>query len=125
MKTEAEIMKENELRELDRYLADHVMGWRRVDGTAKMSRLNDFSVHDKIWLFCGPGQSLATFSPATNSADAFMVLEKCANKTPVIQISYFGGLCGWVVSGRNSDAPIKAETISHAICLFAKALFSK
>jgi hypothetical protein len=128
-------MNDTELQELDGWIAEHVLGWKWFRYLKERSELYSErrTLMDKPNRYVRKakgGEPLAEDAfdnipkSTTDPAAAMQVLRRCADKTPVVQISYFGGLCGYVVSARSTDGPIKAPTIELAICLFAKKLFS-
>lgn len=114
---------EKELRELDAWIAEHVMGYkvriRKPDSTYPALR---------YWNK-GDGFEIlqAQFSPTTNPADAFEVLKKCYERAESFE-SGKDDSQGWYFF---VDAPIKAinasshESLELAVCLFARKLFSK
>ena len=98
---------EKELRELDLFCAEKVMGWTAMPGYRNVKA--------------------EAFHPTTNDADAMAVFRKCGEK-------YYGSIAihfengEWSV-GQAYEGPnaIKAKgpTLPLAICLFAKRLFEK
>ena len=126
-----EAMKGTELRKLDAWIAEHVMGWRLVKDTGKMRKENDFIVHGYVLRFQGAGLSLFSFAPTIDPADAMMVLQKCALKVPG-RIHIYppqGGCENWMLSDceahRENQHSALAKTLPFSICLFAKKLFPK
>ncbi len=107
-------MNEKELRELDAWIAEHVMGYEN-DVIYKQ-----FYIHPDHPN--GINKSDCKFS--TDRAAALQVLEKCAEKlddpdkfNPGIKITKCGD--GWWFDSQ------KYETLPLGICMFAKKLFSK
>lgn len=102
-------MTTQELRELDAWIEDFVMG----TGQIRQSR-NELCPHY-----------------STDSAAAMDVLKKCAEKiehsdyaSNWIQIQWFNNL--WCLADFNKFSdPTTAETLELSICIFAKQLFSK
>ena len=103
-------MTTQELRELDAWIAEHVMGW--VPGS--MSGL---------WKI-GPS-SFRNFHPTLLAADAMDVLKKCAEKHAV----WVGRLEGnWALSltdSRELTHMTYGDTLEIAIAKFARAIFTK
>lgn len=109
-------MTANEMRELDAWIAENVMG-REVDLTNEhlINRYKD------------GGKSVERLPQYTlDPAAAMMVLEKCLEKTEADDLSYIGKVGDEFIVGHE---PLKNETIADtlllAICLFAKKLFEK
>lgn len=127
-----------ELRELDAWIAEKVMGFKRGWWDCFASTSPDEVTCGKIWV---PALEFVDdlkkpFHPTTDPAAAMMVLERCAEngiingdfKLPV-SIRRRGDL-QWVVSENCEDAPehefcivAEAPTLPLAISLFAKELF--
>lgn len=121
---------EKELRELNVFCAERVMGWRRVK--RDMTRDNDFIVHGGDVLHrLIEGASLHIFKPTTNPGDAMLVLQKCADKCEADKMAIVIEKDGsdWIVcamffgSNYESSFEAKADTLPRAIALFSKALF--
>lgn len=124
-------MSDKEMIELDAWLAEHAMGWRRVeewqqsetpeivsrvesDGLTVVNspwRIKDQGVYFQQWKF---------FSPTKNPSDAMEVLKKCCEKRVKIYTQLWSGL--WLVAD-GEGIIMKAETLELAICLYAQALF--
>ncbi len=108
-----------ENRELDKFLAIHVMKWTyfetMLDGQKTYTTTKD-GVHHDFLMYA------SNWHPTTSISDAFMVVEKMTSKPNtdfVLQycgsyVATFGEYCGWSQEG--SDAP----TAPLAICLAAK-----
>lgn len=137
---------EQELRELDAWIAEHVMGTKNMFGLKKRGfwyRPNAHGYTDRqseAWQLPfeeakkheyphGGHDDRVTVceieipSYTSNPAAAMQVLEKCAEKTTV---ALNQGTTGWFIS--DCDKKLRfavAETLPLAICLFAKKLFSK
>lgn len=140
-------MSDTELRELDAWIAEHVMGW-----TVK-SRTSPHSGSSREHFWFEPGNDIEpkyrgltyTMSPSgnvggercapeiahytTDPAAAMWVLEKCCDDAPnAVEIIH--EFNPWEVRTRKSNKPgdfleVHAETLPLAICLFARKLFSK
>ncbi len=114
-------MTPTELRELDAWIAEHVMGW-------KISQAGNSGKNQS-----GQWKSIPIYT--TDPAAALEVLKKCYEKiwsdNPIItKCQHFkieiwnNGL--WVVQqSEKIETSIESETLELAICLFAKKLFSK
>ena len=121
-------MKPNELRELDAWMAEHVMGWRMVNhlrdfcsGSFICNRGADCLVWDWSHRGCN------AWTPTTDPAAAFAVLEKCAARLgdfEHISINCCEGEFAIKMAHANWDW-INAPTLPLAICLFAKQLYSQ
>jgi hypothetical protein len=115
-------MKPNESRELDAWIAEHVMGHEVGYGeilTVEPDRNGEPNITDH--------QPIPEY--ATDPAAAFAVLEKCAARLPV---AVFKGAIGhgWVADyespeGYDYSIAATAPTLPLAICLFAKQLYSQ
>lgn len=107
IKTLEKIMNEKEMRELDAWIAEHVMG---------------LSMEEQ---FGNPDNPIrGTITPpnyTTNPAAAMLVLEKCLTMADELEIRLCYD-CEYKVFDWSKAA--KAETLPLAICLFAKKLFS-
>ena len=138
-----DFMTDTELRELDAWIAERVMGWKTVkfinqlDNVGHGKPVAQFYHHPMEGICISvPGQMnrIKSFLPTTDPAAAMQVLEKCCAKLEKDGMSV--GICksadGWDVSdvffgvGYLSDTQGDvAETLPLAICQFAKKLFSK
>lgn len=122
-------MTDKEMRELDAWIAEHVMGWR-------------LSTRGGSWRSTDPGwidsenelqRIQENWKPSTDPAAALEVLKKCADKSDMpIEIDRKrdnGGPwrveTGVLSQGLVAIAPRDQNTLELAICLFAKKLFSK
>ena len=116
-------MTDKELRELDAWIAEHVMGWRKVGllanfiaGTFLCNTSADCLAHD--WK---KESRISTWKPTTDTAAAMEVLKKCLSVQTEIHIcQHWEGTYG--IIGRHD---VVGETFELAICLFAKTLFTK
>ncbi len=116
-------MKEAELRELDVWIAVNVFGW--LYGIGKSGKqcfwppdCNTEKKRNK-WIY---GISVPSFT--TDTAAAMQVLEKCITGHTSIAINH--GTTGWWVADCDKKKFwATGETLSLAICQFAKNLFSK
>lgn len=123
---------EKELRELDAWIAEHVMGWRRINDIQRLSKSGEFFLHAAEGPFVHERQNyIKKFSPTTDPAAAMMVLEKCLssdNLTMPIEIDrkrHKGGRFR-IETGVISNSILAIEdTLPLAICRFAKQLFEK
>lgn len=130
-------MNEKELRELDAWIAEHVMGH-------KMTVFDDRPAVCVGVSACFKGEPLDVCkdvpSYSTDRAAAMQVLERCAengilNGEFKLPVSIFRrGDLKWVVSQNFEDEEleserncivVEADTLPLAICLFAKELFGK
>lgn len=142
-------MNEKELRELDAWIAEHVMGWKRIGRSSGKYRAcfrtqsgGEFYTGRErmpIAYECDHPEN-EMFAPSKDPAAAMQVLEKCAEKMTngiVAIASPMGNQSvastipkttqGWVVGmiGRPSNFDVEAETLTLAICRFAKKLFTQ
>lgn len=125
-----EDMNQNELRELNTWIAEHVMGWIKCD-VKNLDHSGRFSISDTGFvLIHAPRVQIKQFRPTTDTAAAFEVLKKCLDNQREFGfgdpcfISKDGGY--WlraVKDGKHIDG--EAETLELAICLFAKKIFTK
>jgi hypothetical protein len=132
-------MSSAELRELDAWIAKHVMGcelekeigFRYNDGTESWGNSPEYTVQ-KFNKYKSEGiadcllerPNTYEFQPSTDPAAAMMVLEKCGTKTEPHECMYMGMIDGeWIVG--HSAVEASASTLPLAICLFAKQLFEK
>jgi hypothetical protein len=127
-------MTTQELRELDAWIAEHVMGWKKVGlladftkGTFICNTSADCLAED--WKKDG---RTATWKPTTDSAAAMEVLKMCAEKCCVkMRHQDLGLWCVWQhqftgeMEGALDNPEGNATTLELAICLFAKKLFGK
>lgn len=134
MKTETE----KELRELDAWIAEHVMGyrWFAYEG-GKSNRFCDLQIPSDWQARHGGIQCESSLEGyerdiggvpkyTTNPADAMAVLEKCCAETMQEDCVYIGKTeSEWIVGHTTRNFEEVADTLPMAICLFAKQLFSK
>lgn len=102
-------MNDKELRELDAWIAEHVMGLKRV---YKIAAVNDgeFFVHREDGVFLAIKKQpnrLEYFRPTTDPAAAMSVLKACVRQFPKETMSWLGGL---------------SELTELSICRHAKTL---
>lgn len=113
------IMSEKELRELDAWIAEHVMGWVRASEIENAREGKSFFAgQTRTWARIGK-----PFSPTTDPAAAMQVMERCIHTDDVVIYKTVNEKYG--VRSDITDMAIDAETLPLAICLFAKKLFSK
>lgn len=128
-------MSEKELRELDAWIAEHVMGWHKVKTGDNKSLCsvcgNGFGERHKHYV---PDFHSSTTGSVpfyhSDPAAAMQVLEKCVNElceqdqeetvSVGMEVPYF------VVEKTNTSKSMRVEasTLPLSICLFAKQLFS-
>jgi len=123
-------MTTQELRELDAWIAEHVMGW--ADVHMRQSGLVGYAPCEprKVRTATGDGVSTtAAFTSEvpyyTDSADAMDVLKKCAEKHQHDIAIGTAGPTDWRVWAGELNGATYASSLELAICLFAKQLFSK
>lgn len=140
------------MRELDAWIAEHVMGWHRMTNVkamgvenfegfteSELGHINELSDH---WYDfynkhiadvngeCDCGQHDTGWKPTTERSAALEVLEKCyglgvAGQSIVIWNVQNGDTCIELLNYRNNDKKrVQDESLQLAICLFAKKLFS-
>lgn len=115
-------MTEKEMRELDFWIAERVMGWKRG---AKWGNGNG------EWIIDGKGYDHhhTSFGQTprftTDPAAAMQVLEKCIGKTPLEKIEILKAGDEWLV--QYFDDPVyeseQDSTLPLAICLIAQRIF--
>lgn len=123
------------MRELDAWIAEHVMGYRWYkfsDGVFQLEVPGDWQKrHGGIQVDRPTGTEIdATSAPkyATDPAAAMQVLEKCCKQTafPIsIGVKFGGWYCGQFKDLAGAASATTSSTLPIAICLFAKKLFSK
>lgn len=104
-------MTEQELRELDAWIAEHVMGWRSgFDADGK-----------EVWIR-GPQDFIekSEWVPADDAA-AMAVLEKCIEREGSAVI--YAGPDGGYIMCSDDIGDTHGHTLPTCICLFAKKLF--
>src|SRR5580693_7144670 len=117
-------MKEKELRELDAFCADNVMGWKSVSGTKLTIEKDEYFVHSTTGHVLH-GNASEPFCPTTDPASAMEVLKKCA-ETVIGAVEVYRTSEGkWVIQDDYNDPNQQSETIELAIVKFAKQLFTK
>lgn len=103
-------MNSTELRQLDAWIAENVMGFSTLCKRMPDGKISDFIIGDG-----------SRFCPTIDPAAAMEVLKKCARKScPLIQ---HGANEVYYIS--SMVAKSEAPTLELAICLFAKKLFEK
>jgi hypothetical protein len=113
-------MSNEEMRALDAWIAEHVMGWTVSFHAGNIT----------LWL---PTRTSTprTFNATTDAADAMEVLRRCVLKVgenDSVEINQVEGNSGfgWCAARANGLTPYgEGATLELAICLFAKQLFSK
>lgn len=148
-------MTNQELREMDAWIAEHVMGWQwfrfrmKKTDTAKNAGKgydrwqqlippgDNWHLHPKynaIKQPQGKGQyledetDLSMFKPTTDRAAAMEVLEKCIELRPDMRgVEIRRDSARWQVESwkKNWGISENAETLPLAICLFSRKLFSQ
>jgi Phage ABA sandwich domain len=119
-------MTTQEMRELDVWIAEHVMEWREVNC------LRDFCSGsflrnadcDCLAFECQTG----TWKPTTDPAAAMAVLEKCAEKLRGMDISIRRRTVigtGWLITWSGDYHNASEETLPQTICAFARELFKE
>lgn len=122
---------ENETRELDAWIAEHVMGWTWEDyddNNGKYLLSTDgFNYGVQHWNNHPP--TYMNFLPryTSNPGAAMGVLEKCIAKSmPCFQDSGGGNIRIFAHDGLDGEEfSVEAKTLPLAICLFAKELFTQ
>jgi Phage ABA sandwich domain len=129
-------MTPTEQRELDAWIAEHVMGyrWTKIERRGKTNHLfpsEQFRFEPAVDNFNDNGGAP---SFTTDPAAAMEVLKRCADKVT----AEFGSLDidgqgnSWLISAQmrgefaaDVEHETEAKTLELAICLFAKKLFTK
>lgn len=123
-------MSAEEKRELDAWIAEHVMGHRRRNRNGRDEM--EFPLDDGTTKWIGP--SLWP-NYTTNDADAMAVLKVCAKKRtahwdkycPDVTLSISSPRPEWdnkwiIMSDAEGTITAEADTLPEAICLFSKKL---
>jgi len=119
-------MSDTEQKELNAWIAEHVMGWSK-EKLGQLSCAGTFAnqggevyIHDK-------GSYVRLFHPTTDPAAAMQVLERCVDvATATIRKQSDGSFCVWWTDSETMEENyIIGKTLPLAICLFAKKLFEK
>ena len=126
MNTKDKINADNEL---DAWIAEYVMGWRKVEGVLDVAGQCFIVRVDGVRFTNSPLREIF-FRPTTDPADAMKVLKKCLNDQREL---CFGdpfiskdGADYWIRTVRHHQhVEGGATTIELAICLFARKLYSK
>lgn len=129
-------MKEQELKGLDAFIAEHVMGcspWK--ESTSRITCIlepNEFvlSIPNKIVRARIGNDPTINFKPTTDAADAMAVLKKCAERSrfPIeIDIRRTQPKIQWrIETGVGKDFCNAIEgTLEMAVCRLAVKLFTK
>src|SRR5690348_1509755 len=111
-------MTDDQLLELNTWIAEKVMGWR-------LERIEGSPYSTEVWKGDGVVSMLANeWVPTTEMNDAEHVLKKCALECVhgFLFEPVFNGreIAKWNVSDAPGNIFAEAETIPLAICLFAK-----
>ena len=125
-------MNEKELRELDAWIAVHVIGWNRLD--VKTDPTDNRTIDGVLYsppgcrYDCGQSSCVPCYS--ANPAAAMQVLEKCARgRTITIEHGATAqNKMQWMVACLNDgkeDNCKCADTLPLAICLAAKQIFHR
>ena len=130
-----DIMNTQELRELDAWIAEHVMGFVRWNFNNQHDKFNylekskerQCNIRRKGWI---DGNRLLDTFPrySTDPAAAMDVLQKCCQSTafPVqVGVKIDGFYCGENLTLNECAKEAGHPTLPLAICLFAKKLFGK
>lgn len=120
-------MTDTEMRELDEWIAEHVLPEAKDCPMCEGKGFNDVEKYDMVeqvdCMFCGTSGE-QPFGPTTDPAAAMMVLEKCVDYVGANQVSIcktVDDFVVWCPYGFKLDN--YAPTLPLAICLFAKQLF--
>lgn len=128
---------QREMRDLEIWLAEHAMGWKRLteDGEEDADRTFRVHAHHYGVFRTHDGGGFDQWEPTYYREDAMELLEKCAEflytKDSNIELGQWLNedteKVEWIVShDRCMVNPMgQASTLQLAICLFAKKLFSK
>lgn len=126
------------LRELDAWIAEHVMGWKRCKSIHSLDYANRYAIDTTGAIYRhNPKRRdtrMSLFHPSTDPAAAMEVLKKCIAKCnedgasldldlneqskTLINKMHYG-------VSYESSLDEEGETLELAICLFAKKLFTK
>lgn len=112
-------MREKKLRELDAFIAEHVMGWKHSSSDFYQWKTERGNEYDPV---------TNPFSPTTDPAAAMAVLEKIVEETEAMPDSIYIGKVGTEFMVGLDGVEAVAETLPLAIALFArdaKKLFTK
>jgi hypothetical protein len=106
-------MRPEQLFELDRWIAERIMGyWRPIETK-------------DIWKSPSNKVSMGVPHYSTSAADVMEVLKKCGEHTADLQSMYLGVVGDeWVMGHDNLQLEVAAPTLELCICLFAKQLFA-
>lgn len=116
-------MNDQELRELDAWIAEHVMGWTKWEGSGWL-HAGCMDANGIKWL---SGGYEIEFQPTIDSGQSMDVLKRCGERMPNFHIGAPQGssLKNWMITWNYDENTVESETLELAICLFSKQLFSK
>lgn len=118
-------MTNEQMRELDAWIAEHVMGWKLFrDGRNNIAA--EMPTGETCIVTANHPWDESDFSPTVDSAPAMEVLKKCVDVLygcNSFSLEVFRNGNHWVVRHPIYGSP-HAPTLELAICLFAKQLFS-
>lgn len=143
-------MTDKELRALDAWIAEHVMGFRQTfnpddhttdgatlfwhrkePGKKEVVLVGRAYAHRGLTREYGKeifSHSWSTYEPTTDRAAAMEVLEKCAEKISFANIEIFcthNAAPKWNIAKEGCADLHEAPTLPLAICLFCKAIYEK
>lgn len=118
-------MTDKELRELDAWIAEHVMGWTVMSETLCDPKPEVKHGRQTGDVDINPVAPLPNYT--IDPAAAMMVLEKCCSRTalPILVGVSAGGFYCTTQSMDRIKSWVFSDTLPLAIALFAKQLFSK
>lgn len=117
-------LTEKELRELDAWIAEHVMELKKSDTQVDCDSFK-LSGNGDVWIRKEMLSPIQKFRPTTNPADAFEVLKRCAIRAEgSIHIAVIGDYFN-IACRDTKPNDFMDPTLELAICLFAKKLFTK
>lgn len=116
-------MTNKELRELNAWLAEHVMQWPECVNPL-VAKFPCFIRFGHIVVYHQSAIKAIEFRPTRDASQAMDILQKCI---PVKEPKFWrleGMNCWRIVwmTGFESDAAVDAPTLEQVICLFAKRL---
>lgn len=115
---------DKELRELDAWIAERVMGWKEIRPWSVNPDAGQFVIRHGVPVAPSP---VFKFSPTTNPAAAMMVLEKLLERNIIVIQTDIHKPKTFLIrhTTKHWEQPIvEAETLPLAICLFAQKLFA-
>jgi hypothetical protein len=114
------------MRDLDAWVAERVIGNRVTGAPSALLVETLYETNDRMESLMMPSQRLKNYT--TDPAAAMQVLEKCHEQC-CVETGLFenisGSKRGHFARSVYKDVESEAETLSLAICHFAKQLFSK